>query len=75
MLTGLKHGKSLPKQAIPATSQIPKEAAVLIPCSAFCYLFHKFSCHLFLRYILYRIFFYVPSKLTITITISITSIK
>jgi hypothetical protein len=37
MLTGLKHGKPHPKQAIPELSQIQKEVAVLIPRAAFCY--------------------------------------
>jgi hypothetical protein len=37
MLTGLKHGKIIPKQAIPELSQVPKEVAVLIPRSALCY--------------------------------------
>jgi len=36
MLSGSKHGKILPKQVIPETLQVSKEAAVLIPPAAFC---------------------------------------
>lgn len=39
MLSGLKQGMILPKQVIPESLQVPKEAAVLIPPAALCYVF------------------------------------